>query len=224
MSPLSHFFDSQGTGAVSLACIMAGINVNSHQSKAKVESKLSDQRYVIFGAGSAGMGVAVQIRDAMVSADGISREEANLKFWMIDKEGLLYERDVGIQNLEKYRSEFIRSGGEGWSSTSIAEGETPSGSSRDVGLLEVVERVKPTVLIGCSTAPGTFTKEVVEAMMRGLEEDVRPIIMPLSNPSRLVEAKPADLLQWTNGRALVATGSPFGTVKMEVGGEEKEFV
>jgi malate dehydrogenase (oxaloacetate-decarboxylating) len=99
-----------------------------------------------------------------------------------------------------------------------------SSSSRDVSLLEVVERVKPTVLIGCSTAPGTFTKEVVEAMMRGLEDDVHPIIMPLSNPSRLVEAKPADILHWTNGKALVATGSPFGTVKMDVGGKEKEFV
>ena len=190
---------------------MAAINVNSHQSKSKKESKLSDQRYVIFGAGSAGMGIAVQLRDAMVTADGISREEANSKFWAVDKEGLLFERDVGTKNTDKYRSDFIRSEGEGW------------GSSRDVSLLEVVKRVKPTVLIGCSTAPGTFTKEVVEAMMEGLEEDVSPIIMPLSNPSRLVEAKPADILHWTNGRALVATGSPFGTVKMDVGGEEKEF-
>jgi malate dehydrogenase (oxaloacetate-decarboxylating) len=195
---------------------MAAINVNSHQSKSKAQSKLSDQRYVIFGAGSAGMGIAVQIRDAMVTTDGISREEANSKFWAVDREGLLYERDVGTRNVDQYRSEFVRSAGEGWSSSSVAEG--------DVSLLEVVERVKPTVLIGCSTAPGTFTKEVVEAMMRGLEDDVRPIIMPLSNPSRLVEARPADILQWTNGRALVATGSPFGTVKMEVGGEKKEFV
>ena len=202
---------------------MAAINVNSHQSKSKKECKLSDQRYVIFGAGSAGMGIAVQIRDAMVTADGISREQANSKFWAVDKEGLLYERDVGAKNKDKYRSDFIRSAGEGWGSSSIVEREN-SGTSRDVSLLEVVERVKPTVLIGCSTAPGTFTKEVVEAMMRGLEEDVRPIIMPLSNPSRLVEAKPADILHWTNGKALVATGSRFGTVKMNVGGEEKEFV
>ena len=202
---------------------MAAISVNSHQSKSKKESKLSDQRYVIFGAGSAGMGIAVQIRDAMVTADGISREEANSKFWAVDKEGLLYERDAGIKNMDKYRSEFIRPAGEGWGSSSVVEGEN-LGSSRDVSLLKVVERVKPTVLIGCSTAPGTFTKEVVEAMMRGLEEDVRPIIMPLSNPSRLVEAKPVDILHWTNGKALVATGSPFGTVKMDVGGKEKEFV
>ena len=202
---------------------MAAINVNSHQSKSKKECKLSDQRYVIFGAGSGGMGIAVQIRDAMVTA-GISREQANSKFWAVDKEGLLYERDVGTKNKDKYRSDFIRSAGEGWGSSSIVDGENFSGSRRDVSLLEVVERVKPTVLIGCSTAPGTFTKEVVEAMMRGLEEDVRPIIMPLSNPSRLVEAKPADILHWTNGKALVATGSRFGTVKMNVGGEEKEFV
>ncbi|KAF8816213.1 Aminoacid dehydrogenase-like protein [Phlegmacium glaucopus] len=215
--------DIQGTGAVALACVMAAINVNSHQSKAKTtESKLSDQRYVIFGAGSAGMGIAVQLRDAMVTADGISREEANQRFWMVDREGLLYERDVGIENIGKYPSELIRSAGEGWGASSMV---VQGGSNRDVGLLEVVERVKPTVLIGCSTAPGTFTKEVVQTMMRGLEEeDVLPIIMPLSNPSRLVEAKPADILLWTNGRALVATGSPFGTVKMDVGGEEKEFV
>jgi malate dehydrogenase (oxaloacetate-decarboxylating) len=202
---------------------MAAINVNACQSKSKAESKLCDQRYVIFGAGSAGMGIAVQIRDAMVTADGISREEANHKFWAVDKEGLLYQRGVGTESTDQYRSEFIRSAGEGWGSSSIVEGQT-SGSSRDVGLLEVVERVKPTVLIGCSTAPGTFTREVVEAMLRGLEEDVHPIIMPLSNPSRLVEAKPADILHWTKGRALVATGSPFGTVKMDIGGEEKEFV
>ena len=200
---------------------MAAINVNSHLSKAKGESKLSDQRYVIFGAGSAGMGVAVQIRDAMVTADGISREEANRKFWTIDKEGLLYERDV--ESMDKYRSDFIRPAKEGWGSTSTVEGEG-SGSNQDVSLLEVVERVKPTVLIGCSTAPGTFTKEVVEAMLRGLEEDIHPIIMPLSNPTRLVEAKPADLLHWTNGRALVATGSPFEAVKIDVRGKEKEFV
>ena len=200
---------------------MAAINVNSHLSKAKGESKLSDQRYVIFGAGSAGMGVAVQIRDAMVTADGISREEANRKFWTIDKEGLLYERDV--ESMDKYRSDFIRPAKEGWGSTSTVEGEG-SGSNQDVSLLEVVERVKPTVLIGCSTAPGTFTKEVVEAMLHGLEEDIHPIIMPLSNPTRLVEAKPADLLHWTNGRALVTTGSPFEAVKIDVRGKEKEFV
>jgi len=102
---------------------MAAINVNSHQSKSKKESKLSDQRYVIFGAGSAGMGIAVQIRDAMVATDGISREQANSKFWAVDKEGLLYEKDVGIKNMDKYRSEFIRPAGEGWDSSSIVEGE-----------------------------------------------------------------------------------------------------
>jgi len=136
---------------------------------------------------------------------------------MVDREGLLYERDVGTENMEKYPSELIRSAEEGWGSSIVVQGES-SGSNRDVGLLEVIARVKPTVLIGCSTAPGSFTKEVVQAMMWGLEDDVYPIIMPLSNPSRLVEAKPADLLLWMNGRVLVATGSPFGTIKMDVGG------
>jgi malate dehydrogenase (oxaloacetate-decarboxylating) len=93
---------------------MVAIKLNSHQSKSKKESKLSDQHYVIFGEG---MAIAVQIRDAMVTADGILREEANSKFWAVDMEGLLYERDV------KDRSDFARSAGEGWGSSSIVERE-----------------------------------------------------------------------------------------------------
>ncbi|KAF8167155.1 hypothetical protein B0H34DRAFT_779044 [Crassisporium funariophilum] len=208
--------DIQGTGAVTLACLMAAIGV-SRRSRLNVSSpeknRLSDQRFVILGAGSAGMGIAVQIRDAMMAADGVSRDDANRLFWMVDRNGLLFEKGVDTQDMTESQLEFVRSADEGWGS-----------KQEQNGLLQVVKEAKPTVLIGCSTASGAFTKEVVEAMMSGLDEGARPIIMPLSNPSRLAEAKPVDLLQWTNGRALVATGSPFGTVQMKVDGKDKEFV
>ncbi|RXW14347.1 hypothetical protein EST38_g11503, partial [Candolleomyces aberdarensis] len=163
--------DIQGTGAVTLACIMAAIGVSSRSSKRTSSpsngnhtqgKRLSDQRYVIFGAGSAGMGIAVQVRDAMVAADGISREEANRRFWLIDREGLLYHREAqgetrgnGKHEWSKAKEEFVRPYKEKWSSVS-------SNAARDgvgnVSLLQVIETVKPTVLIGCSTAAGAFTE------------------------------------------------------------------
>ncbi|PPQ73040.1 hypothetical protein CVT26_014658 [Gymnopilus dilepis] len=207
------FNDDMGTGAVTLACIMSAIRISSI-SRASASSpekkKLSDQRYVVFGAGSAGLGIATQLRDAIVSTDGLSREDANKKFWLIDREGLLHDK-LQIQSLTPRLKEFVRPAHENW-------------DSGQVQLLDVVEKVRPTVLIGCSTKGGAFTKEVVEAMMRGLDEGAHPIILPLSNPSRLAEAAPADLMRWTNGKALIATGSPFDTVKMEVNGKTKDFV
>ncbi|KAF6749314.1 hypothetical protein DFP72DRAFT_1142945 [Ephemerocybe angulata] len=217
-----RFNTSQGTGAVTLACIMAAIGVSSRSSAASTGktqgSRLSDQRYVIFGAGSAGMGIAVQVRDAMVTADGISRKEANRRFWLIDREGLLYDHTgEEVKHNQEWtgaKAEFVRPFEEGWGK---------SAQSGSVGLLETVKKVKPTVLIGCSTAAGAFTEEVVKAMDQGLTNGEKPIIMPLSNPSRLVEAQPVDIMKWTEGRALVATGSPFGTVEMKVGGKDKSF-
>ena len=192
---------------------MSAIRISSI-SRASASSpekkKLSDQRYVVFGAGSAGLGIATQLRDAIVSADGLSREDANKKFWLIDREGLLHDK-LQIQGLTPRLKEFVRPAHENW-------------DSGQVQLLDVVEKVRPTVLIGCSTKGGAFTKEVVEAMMRGLDEGAHPIILPLSNPSRLAEAAPADLMRWTTGKALIATGSPFDTVKMEVNGKTKDFV
>ncbi|KAF5308986.1 hypothetical protein D9611_014847 [Ephemerocybe angulata] len=213
--------DIQGTGAVTLACIMAAIGVSSRSSAASTGkaqgSRLSDQRYVIFGAGSAGMGIAVQVRDAMITADGISRKEANRRFWLIDREGLLYDHTGE-------RSSIIRNGlRRRPSSLGPSRKAGKSAQSGSVGLLETVKKVKPTVLIGCSTAAGAFTEEVVKAMDQGLTNGEKPIIMPLSNPSRLVEAQPVDIMKWTEGRALVATGSPFGTVEMKVGGKDKSF-
>ncbi|KIJ91960.1 hypothetical protein K443DRAFT_114327 [Laccaria amethystina LaAM-08-1] len=206
--------DIQGTGAVTLACIMAAIGISSRSSKSGQGKRLSDQRYVILGAGSAGMGIAVQLRDAMVADDGVSRAEANRRFWLVDRQGLLYDSSTALLLLSQAdsaeRREFIRPLSESWEE--LVEGE------ETIGLLEVVKRVKPTVLIGCSTAAGAFTEDVVKAMVAGLQEEdpgARPIITPLSNPSRLVEATPENIIHWTEGRALVATGSPFDSVHME---------
>ncbi|KAJ2914932.1 hypothetical protein MD484_g5500, partial [Candolleomyces efflorescens] len=229
--------DIQGTGAVTLACIMAAIGVSSRSSKRSSSSpsnqsaiqgkKLSDQRYVIFGAGSAGMGIAVQVRDAMVAADGLSREEANKRFWLIDREGLLYHREAqgesrgnGKHEWSKAKEEFVRPFSEKWSSVSSNAARDGTGN---VSLLEVIQSVKPTVLIGCSTAAGAFTEEIIKTMSDNLTNGEKPIVLPLSNPSRLVEALPEDIMKWTEGRALVATGSPFGEVKMRVDGEERVF-
>ncbi|KDR86140.1 hypothetical protein GALMADRAFT_235376 [Galerina marginata CBS 339.88] len=211
--------DIQGTGAVTLACVMSAIRVSSRAraSASSPEKKtLADQRYIVFGAGSAGMGIAVQLRDAIMSADGLSRADANRKFWLIDRDGLLHE-NLEVNGLTERAKEFIRPAEEGW-------GDQAAGDKGQVSLLQVVEKVRPTVLIGCSTKPGAFTKEVVEAMVRGLDEGGHPIILPLSNPSRLAEATPEDLIHWTDGRALIATGSPFKNVKVEVDGKTKEFV
>ncbi|EDR00907.1 uncharacterized protein LACBIDRAFT_255070 [Laccaria bicolor S238N-H82] len=199
--------DIQGTGAVTLACIMAAIGVSSRSSVKGQGKRLSDQRYIILGAGSAGMGIAVQIRDAMITADGVSKDAANLRFWMVDREGLLYH--------PSFEKEFYRPASEKWDE--IIRVGADDASTR-VELLDTVKEVKPTVLIGCSTASGAFTEEVVKAMAEALQQEdpgTKPIIMPLSNPGKLVEAKPEDVLRWTGGRALVVTGSPFGNVNMD---------
>lgn len=219
--------DIQGTGAVTLACVMAAIGVTARcrnqaqNNDSELKDTLSHQRYVIFGAGSAGMGIAVQLRDAMVVSDNVSKEDANRKFWMVDREGLLYQLDGTPREMgqeDDARAEFIRPAEEAWGDHVDASAEKPH-----ISLLDVVKKVKPTVLIGCSTAAGAFTEDVVKEMLNGLEDGARPIIMPLSNPSRLVEAKPKDLLEWTKGKALVATGSPFDSVSMTVDGKDVEF-
>ncbi len=186
---------SQGTGAVTLSCVMSAIGVT--------KTKLSDQRFIVYGAGSAGLGITKQLRDAMVATDGIPEEEADTKFWLIDKHGLIRQSTPDVR--EDLHA-FIRSDEE-WSSF-----------TGKVGLLDVVKQVKPTVLIGCSTHAGGFTEEVVKTMAAHCE---RPIILPLSNPCRLVEVKPSDANEWTRGKALLATGSPFPPAKMPNG---KDYV
>ncbi|KAG1800416.1 uncharacterized protein HD556DRAFT_1343492 [Suillus plorans] len=193
--------DIQGTGAVTLAALMAAIGVT--------KSKLADQRYVIFGAGSAGLGIATQVRDAIILTDGVSREEANKKFYLVDRFGLI-KQSLGPNKIRPALQEFVQPDEE-WS-------DVPTNDKGEVELLEVVRKVRPTVLIGCSTKGGAFTERVVRTMKEGCE---RPIIFPLSNPSHLVEVDPKDANDWTEGMALLATGSPFPPAKMPNG---KDYV
>jgi malate dehydrogenase (oxaloacetate-decarboxylating) len=173
------------------------------------KSKLADQRYVIFGAGSAGLGIATQVRDAIMVADGVPREEVNKKFYLIDRFGLI-KQSLGPNKIRPALQEFVRPDEE-WT-------DVPTNDAGEVELLEVVKKVKPTVLIGCSTRGGAFTESVVRAMKEGCK---RPIILPLSNPSRLVEVDPQNANDWTDGMALLATGSPFPPAKMPNG---KDYV
>ena len=167
------------------------------------KSKLSEQRYVIYGAGSAGLGIARQLRDGMVTIDGVSPEDANKRFYLVDKFRLI-RQSLGSDKIRDAVREFVRPDDE-W-----------EGAGDEVGLLEVVKRAKPTVLIGSSTVAGAFTKEIVREMKKHTD---RPIILPLSNPSRLHEVKPQDAMDWTEGKALLATGSPFPPCKLPNGKE-----
>ncbi|KAG7293668.1 hypothetical protein NEMBOFW57_003723 [Staphylotrichum longicolle] len=185
--------DVQGTGCVTLAAILAGMHVT--------KQKLGDLRMVIFGGGTAGVGIADQVRDAIATERGISKEEAAKQIWLIDKPGLLTTKVDGLSDAQKT---YARS--EDW-------------GDKKTDLLGVVKEVKPNVLIGTSTVPKSFTEEIVRAMAEHVD---RPIILPLSNPTKLHEAVPADLLSWTDGKALVATGSPFKPVKGPWGSDGKE--
>jgi malate dehydrogenase (oxaloacetate-decarboxylating) len=178
--------DMQGTGATVLAAVLSGTRSGG--------VPLPENRIVVFGAGTAGCGIADQVRDAMV-AGGMSREQATRRFWCVDRPGLLTD-DLG--GMRDFQQPYARPAGEvaGWARQGALGGIT---------LEEVVRRVRPTVLIGTSAVPGAFTEEAVREMARHTRT---PIILPLSNPTELSEAAPGDLLAWTDGRALIATGGP----------------
>ncbi|MEE6145366.1 oxaloacetate-decarboxylating malate dehydrogenase [Bacillus cereus] len=179
--------DIQGTGAVSLAAVLSAVKASG--------VPLSEHRVVVFGAGTAGIGIADQVRDAMVRV-GVSEEESYKRFWCIDRNGLVTDN---MEDLLDFQIPYARK-----------EAEVSEWKENDViGLAEVVKHVKPTILIGTSTVAGAFKEEIIKEMASHVE---RPIILPMSNPTPLAEAKPADLIQWTEGRALVATGSPFEPV------------
>jgi malate dehydrogenase (oxaloacetate-decarboxylating) len=180
--------DMQGTGAITLAAAISAVRVCG--------TPLRNQRVVIFGAGTAGVGVADQLRDAMVR-EGLSKENAARRFWCVDRQGLLTTDMTG--SLHDYQLAYARPAAEG-------KGWKHDDNGNGVSLAEVVRRVKPTMLIGASTASGSFTEAIVKEMAAHVE---RPIIFALSNPPARVEAYPADLITWTDGRALIATGSPF---------------
>ncbi|PEF97995.1 NAD-dependent malic enzyme [Bacillus toyonensis] len=179
--------DIQGTGAVSLAAVLSAVKASG--------VPLSEHRVVVFGAGTAGIGIADQVRDAMVRV-GLSDEESHNRFWCIDRNGLVTDNMEGLLD---FQIPYARK-----------EAEVSDWKQNDViGLAEVVKHVKPTILIGTSTVAGAFKEEIIKEMASHVE---RPIILPMSNPTPLAEAKPADLIEWTEGRALVATGSPFEPV------------
>jgi malate dehydrogenase (oxaloacetate-decarboxylating) len=180
--------DMQGTGAITLAATLSAVKVT--------RVPMREQRLVVFGAGTAGVGIADQIHDAMVR-DGASPERARSQVWLVDKQGLLTSDLAGLRD---YQQPYARDPGEveGW-----AAGGGP------VTLLDAVQHVKPTILVGTSTAHGAFTRQVIEALCAGVD---RPIVFPISNPTSKIEAMPADVIAWSQGQALVAVGIPVPPV------------
>jgi malate dehydrogenase (oxaloacetate-decarboxylating) len=181
--------DIQGTGAVTLAGLLAALNA--------IGEKLHDQRIVMFGAGSAATGIAEQIVAAMV-AEGLPLDEARARLWLIDIGGLIHD---GRRDIEEISRPYAQP------AQRLAEWKLSN--SPLVTLMDVVRNLRPTVLFGLSAQPGAFTEEVVREMSHYA---TRPIIFPLSNPTSRAEATPTDLLHWTSGRAIVATGSPYADV------------
>ncbi|MCL9774852.1 NAD-dependent malic enzyme [Vibrio methylphosphonaticus] len=183
--------DIQGTAAVTVGSLLAACKAAG--------SNLSDQRITFLGAGSAGCGIAEAIVAQMVS-EGISDEQARSQVFMVDRWGLLQE---GMQNLLDFQQRLVQK-----------HANTADWQSENSGfsLHDVIKNGKPTVLIGVSGAPGLFSKEIIQEMHQHCE---RPIVFPLSNPTSRVEATPNDILRWTKGQALVATGSPFDPVVVE---------
>jgi malate dehydrogenase (oxaloacetate-decarboxylating) len=187
---LSFNDDIQGTGAVNLAAVLAAASVTG--------IRLPEHRIVIFGAGTAGTGIADQLSAAM-RADGLSEDAARARFWPVDRAGLLTGATPGLGEPQR---RYARPAAEvaGWQLDESLGG---------VGLAEVVRRVHPSILIGTSGRPGAFSEPIVRDMAAHCAQ---PVILPMSNPTSLSEAVPADLIRWTEGRALVATGSPFPPV------------
>jgi malate dehydrogenase (oxaloacetate-decarboxylating) len=181
--------DIQSTSAVALGATIGAVKVT--------QKSLKEQQIVMFGAGSAGIGVADGLRAAMVE-DGLSEEEARRRFWVIDKEGLLHSgrKDLAPEQIVYAQSESRVSG---W----------PRTFNGKIGLADVIGNIDATILIGLSTVGGAFSEPIVREMARKVQ---RPIIFPLSNPTSKSEATAEDLIQWTDRRALVAAGSPFAPV------------
>ena len=190
---LSSFNDDiQGTGATVLAALLAAAKANN--------LPLSQQRFVIYGAGSAGMGVVEQITSGLIRL-GLTADQAHQCFCLVDRQGLLVDDDTTLTASQKpyarKKLEFQQ-----WNFAQKSQ----------LSLLDTIKAFRPTVLIGCSAQSGHFTQEIITQMTSHCE---RPIIFPLSNPDSKCEAKPIDILTWTNGHALVATGTAFDTVHID---------
>jgi malate dehydrogenase (oxaloacetate-decarboxylating) len=183
--------DMQGTGAITLAAALSAVKVTG--------VPMAEQKLLVFGAGTAGVGIADQLHDAMVRA-GATEEQATAQVWLVDKQGLLTSDMPGLRD---YQQPYARNPEEvkGWAADGGA-----------ISLLDAVRHVHPTILLGTSTAHGAFTRKVIEAMSAGVE---RPVVFPISNPTSRIEAMPADVIAWSKGKALVATGIPVAPVEYE---------
>jgi malate dehydrogenase (oxaloacetate-decarboxylating) len=184
--------DIQGTGAVTLAGLLAAVDV--------MGSRISKQPIAILGAGSSATGISDQIVAAMMS-EGLNKQEARSSIWLVDSHGLVHSGRLGLESFkQKYAQDLERING--WQ---LSEPDR-------VSLLDVVRNARPSCLLGTSAQPGAFTEDIIREMAKNIE---RPVIFPLSNPTSKSEAAPLDLINWTDGRALVATGSPFPPVIFE---------
>ena len=203
--------DMQGTGVIAMAGLFSALKVTA--------TRWRDQRVVVFGGGTAGIGIADQVRGQMIR-DGLDPKQATRQIWIVDLPGMLTDDMVG--GMLDYQRPYVRPAAEAadWEKSpaeidpaaavrwpEMAALQQARADSGIIGLQTVVAKVKPTILIGTSTAHGAFTKDVVEAMSAGVS---RPVIFPLSNPTSKIEAMPADIITWSKGRALVATGLPIG--------------
>ena len=178
--------DIQGTASVTTGALMAAIQVTGEA--------LADQRVAILGGGSAGIGIAELIKRAMLE-QGMSEEEARKRFYIVGRYGLVTD---ATENLEPFQKAFVQDRKDlaGWQLD----------DAKKIALLDVIRNAKPTVLVGVSGQPGVFTEEIIREMAKHVE---RPIVFPLSNPTSCVEAQPKSVIEWTEGRAIVGTGSPF---------------
>jgi malate dehydrogenase (oxaloacetate-decarboxylating) len=184
--------DIQGTGAITLAAILAGTRL--------ARTSMAEQRVLVFGAGTAGVGIAEQIRDAIVRA-GVDHETATRQVWLVDRQGLLLDHMSGLRD---FQTPYARPAAE-------AADWARDGDER-ITLATAVAKIHPTILVGTSKQGGAFTEAIVREMAAHVD---RPLIFPLSNPTEKIEAHPADVLRWTDGRALLGTGTPWSPVTLD---------
>lgn len=198
--------DIQGTGAVTVAGLLAAMKI--------LGARLSEQNILILGAGASAIGISDQIVAAMI-ADGVTQPEARARVWLVDSQGLVHD---GRANLDPFKRKYARA--------IERTDDWPVADREKITFAEVVANVRPAILIGTSAQPGAFTENIVREMASHVE---RPLIFPLSNPTSKSEATPGNLLEWTGGRALVATGSPFAPVScngrtIEIGQCNNSFI
>ena len=183
--------DIQGTASIGLACALAGVKVSG--------GRLTDQQIVVFGAGAAGVGIADLLAHAMAD-DGLEPAAAAGRIWLLDRPGLLTS---DLDGLADYQLPYVKD------PAIVADWRSDDGT---LGLAEVVDHLHPTMLVGTSGVTGAFSENVIRSMH---EHCPRPIVLPMSNPTPLAEQTPQNVIEWTDGQALVATGSPFGPVDVQ---------